>query len=133
MSLQQRDIYIAPSDLGGRGVFAAEDIAKGDFIEICPAIILTKKERKTINDTLLHDYYFQWGKRQKKAAIVLGYGSIYNHSYQPNAVYLRNQEAGTLDIICRKAIKAGDEITVNYNGDPKDKSKLWFKATQASK
>jgi len=76
MSLQQRDIYIAPSGLEGRGVFAAQDIDKGEIIEICPVIVLTKKERTTINGTLLHDYYFQWGKNQKKAAIVLGYGSI---------------------------------------------------------
>ncbi|MEL6924287.1 MAG: SET domain-containing protein [Bacteroidota bacterium] len=126
MSLQQREIYVAPSDIEGRGVFAAEDIAVGEIIEICPVVVLSKKDRKVVHETVLHDYYFRWGRKQKKAAIVLGYGSIYNHSFRPNAVYLRNQEAMTLDVICRKAIKAGDEITFNYNGDPKDESPLWF-------
>ena len=126
MSLQQQALFIAPSDIEGRGVFAMENINKGEIIEICPVIILSKKDKKIIHKTLLHDYYFLWGKKQKQAAIVLGYGSIYNHSYRPNAVYLRNHKAKTMDIICRKAIKAGDEITINYNGDPKDKTAVWF-------
>ncbi len=68
-------------------------------------------------------YVFEWTK--KTSAIALGYGSIYNHSFTPNARYYdgRNQ---TKIFMAIRDIKAGEEITVNYNGDPKKKDKVDF-------
>ena len=118
-------IYIAPSPLGGRGVFIGEDLPVGSMIEICPVIILSKKDRKIIHKTGLHDYYFLWGKKERKAAIALGYGSLYNHSYAPNAQLLPDIPAQQFIIESIKPIKAGEEITLNYNGGD-DQSPLWF-------
>ena len=119
-------LYMAPSGIHGRGVFAGEEIMEGALIEICPVIVLPEAETKIIHGTVLHDYYFLWGDAQKESAIVLGFGSIYNHSYQPNAKYLLDYEQHTVDFYAIKNIGPGEEITINYNGEPHLKTPLWF-------
>lgn len=123
-------IYIAPSPLGGRGVFTSEDIPAGSIIEISPVIVLPAKDVAHIHATKLHDYYFIWGKKDKKCAIVLGYGSIYNHSYHPNAQYRADYNGKTLDFFALTDIKAGEEITVNYSGDPEGERRVWFEVKE---
>ena len=119
-------LYIAESDLGGRGVFSGEVLEDGDLIEICPALVLPENDLPVIHGTRLHDYYFLWGDEQKQCAIALGYGSLYNHSYEPNARYLIDYEQDTIDFYCIRRIGPSDEITVNYNGEPSDDTPVWF-------
>ena len=128
LSLMQRipSLFISPSELGGRGVFTGAPVEEGALIEICPVIVLPEKDLPIIHKTALHDYYFLWGDDQKKCAIALGNGSIYNHSYQPNAKYLLDYEHGTIDFYAIKNIEAGDEILVNYNGEAHIQTKVWF-------
>ncbi|MEM8907165.1 MAG: SET domain-containing protein [Bacteroidota bacterium] len=126
MSMHIPSLYLAPSDLHHRGVFSAESLAADNVIEICPVIILSEKDRKLIHQTHLHDFYFTWGEEDRGAAIALGYGSLYNHSYTPNARFLVDLEMATISIHSIQAIAAGEEITINYNGDPTDQSPLWF-------
>jgi len=62
-------------------------------------------------------------------ALALGFGSIYNHSYKPNATYKINQREMIVDFIALDIIKKDSEITFNYSSgsDKKDKkSPLWF-------
>lgn len=81
---------------------------------------------KNLKKTSLYDYYFIWEEDEKSGAIALGYGSMYNHAYQPNSRYYVDYEGLTLEIHAIKDIKAGQEITFNYNGEPDDQSKVWF-------
>lgn len=120
-------IFIANSDLGGRGVFTADTIPEGALIEISPVIVLNGDDQSHIHQTKLHDYYFIWGKEENHCAIVLGYGSIYNHSYEPNAEYRPDFKNKTLDFFAFRPIEAGEEITVNYSGHPDGSKKFWFK------
>lgn len=119
-------IFFAPSALSGRGVFTSEPILEGTLIEICPVIIIPEAELPIIHQTTLHDYYFFWGEEEKECAIALGFGSLYNHSYDANAEYILDLEENTIDFYCVKDIEAGDEITVNYNGLPDDTMPVWF-------
>lgn len=119
-------LYISESLLGGRGVFTIEEIPVDSLLEICPAIVLSEWDMEQIHKTDLHDYYFLWGDEQNQCAIALGYGSLYNHSYHPNARYLLDFEQMTIDIYAIRDIEAGEEITVNYNGEPDDPSPVWF-------
>lgn len=119
-------LFIAESSLGGRGVFTGEHLEEGDLIEICPVIVLPEADLPIIHRTKLHDYYFLWGDDQQQCAIALGYGSLYNHAYEPNARYLLDYEHDTIDFYCIKKIEAGEEITVNYNGEPEVKTPVWF-------
>ena len=119
-------LFIAPSQRGGRGVFTSAPIHKGSIIEISPVIVMSKEDRVQIDDTKLHDYYFIWGEQDDQCAIVLGYGSLYNHAYKPNAEYTPDFGGKTLDFYALRDIKAGEEITVNYSGDPQGHIDLWF-------
>ena len=108
----------------GRGIFATENFKKGDLIESAPIIVISKNEWEEMRESILKNYVFRWGEDK---ALVLGYGALYNHSFSPNARYLSNKNNLTIDFSAYKDIKAGEEILINYNGDPKDQSSLWFK------
>lgn len=122
-------IYLAPSAIteAGRGVFAAQPIKKGEVIEECPVIVVQEKDAATLKETELRNYYFMWGEGLRLVAIALGFGSLYNHSYEPNATYMKKPEEKMINFVAIKDIITDEEITVNYNfGNPDDKSKLWI-------
>jgi len=121
-------IYLSKSKIpkAGKGVFAAKSIKKGEVIEECPVLVLPKKDYPTVKKTILRNYYFMWGKTT--SALCFGYGSFYNHSYQPNATYKKNTKERKIDFVAIKNIAKDKEITVNYNyGKPDEKSTLWIK------
>ncbi len=123
--MQQNGLYIVDDKLKGRGVFAGVSFEIGDLIEICPVISLSPSERAIIHQTHLHDYYFAWGKEEKQAAIALGYGSLYNHSSNPNASFTPSYDEGLIYFECIQKINIGDEILINYI-DVRSNEKLWF-------
>lgn len=120
-------LFVKEVDGKGRGVFTTEDIPKGTRIEESPVIILSKKDTESADKTLLHDYLFVWGEKQVKTCVALGYCSVYNHSYQPNCDHEMDLEKKSMSVRTTRAIKKGEELFINYNGELKDKSPLWFK------
>jgi SET domain-containing protein len=119
-------LTIESSPKRGRGVFATKNINKGTVIEISPVIVLSEKERKRIEKTLLFHYIFEWGSDKKKAAVALGYVSLYNHSYNANCEYEMEFGKRLMTIKTVKDIKKGEELFVNYNAKPDDNTKVWF-------
>lgn len=110
----------------GRGVFALKDFKKGEVVESCPVINITPKERKKCENTILAYYIYPW-RSTRSGSVVLGFGSIYNHSFTPNADWKQNFKSETMIYKALKPIKKGEEITVNYNGEPDDKTPIdWF-------
>lgn len=107
-----------------RGVFATEDITKGTCFHQAPVVAYPNEEHEHIEKTLLADYCFEFGVG--RSAILLGYGMLFNHAYQPNATYEINFDNETFDFFAHKDIKAGEEIFINYNGEPDDPELLWF-------
>jgi hypothetical protein len=129
MSLHSQQIYVAASPIGGRGVFASKKIYQGDIIEVCPVIVMKPGEMELLDQTTLYDYYFLWEDDDielKTCAIALGLGSMYNHAAPSNADYQMDMEHTTIDIFAVRDIEAGEEITINYHGDPNDTSPTWF-------
>lgn len=117
MPLQHSDLVEIRYAKGkGRGVFARVDIPRGAMIERVPVVLVTWDD---ISDSELANYAYVW--TEKKVAIALGYGSLYNHSFKPNARY---SDIGrhTKVFTALRNIRAGEEITVNYNGNPGDKT-----------
>ncbi|HMQ50365.1 MAG TPA: SET domain-containing protein [Saprospiraceae bacterium] len=119
-------LFIAYSSLGGRGVFTAAPIAEGTLIETCPVLVLPGAEKTFLDQSKLHDYYFIWGHDDEFCALILGFGSLYNHAFSPNAWYQADYENHILDIYALKPIAAGEEITINYSGEPDGRMELWF-------
>jgi len=110
----------------GKGVYTQERIPAGTVIELSPVIVMKKEDRKHLDKTLLHDYIFEWGKLKDKCCMALGFIPMYNHSYKSNCEYFMDFEDDTIMIETVRAIEKGEELTINYNGDPNDESKVWF-------
>ena len=119
-------LHILPSDLRGKGVFTSSTISKGTILEIAPVIIMGSADRILLDQTLLHDYIFEWGHEKSQCCVALGYVSIYNHSYTSNCEYEMDYENNMIRIIAVREISKGEEIFLNYNGDWNDESPVWF-------
>ncbi len=120
-------LTIASSTNKGRGVFTTEPITANTTIEIAPVIVVDANGREKLEQTLLYDYIFEWGPDSKKAAVALGYISIYNHSNEPNCAYDMDFEHQTISIITLKDIPVGTELLINYmcpEGPSEDP--VWF-------
>jgi len=121
-------LFISDSFNKGRGVFTSENIVEGTTIEVSPVIVMSKKERLLLDQTLLHDYIFEWGNNKNQCCLALGYVSVYNHSYQSNCEYEMDYAEEMISIKTMRFIKSGEELYINYNGNWDDKKTLWFEA-----
>jgi SET domain-containing protein len=119
-------ITIKRTSKKGWGVFALKDFKKGEIVESAPAMVFTPKERKILERTSLSHYIYPW-RSTRGAALIFGYGSIYNHSYSPNADWKQNFKTMSMVYRAVKNIKRGEEISVNYNGEPEEQTPIdWF-------
>jgi uncharacterized protein len=125
-------IFVAKTQAMGRGVFASADIAADTIIEIAPVIVLSEKDRKLIDQTLLHDYIFEWSDSRKQCCMALGYVPLYNHSYKSNCEYEMNFRKRIISVKTVRPVKKGEELYINYNGDWDNGRPLWFKAHSTS-
>lgn len=110
----------------GRGVITDTAIAKGDTIERVPVLFIPAEQWEYIEKTEFYHYCYSWGHESQHAAFAMGFGSLYNHSYDPAAVYKKHIDENEVEFIALRDIAAGDEVTINYNGDPTDQQPMWF-------
>ena len=97
-------LYIGKTEKMGKGVFTSINIEVNTVIEISPVIVMTKEERKLLDQTLLHDYIFEWGVEKDRCCMALGYVAVYNHSCRSNCEYEMNFEKSLSLSICRGAV-----------------------------
>ena len=83
-------IYVKKAADKGRGVFTKSNLKKNTVIEVAPVIVMSKKDRTFLDQTLLHDYIFEWGNQSEQCCMALGYVPLYNHSYESNCEYEMN-------------------------------------------
>jgi SET domain-containing protein len=121
-------LYIAETKLMGRGVFTSADIDEGTVVEESPVIVMSKGERKLLDQTLLHDYIFEWGEKKDECCVALGYIAVYNHSYRSNCEYEMDFNREMILIRTVHFIRAGEELFINYNGNWNDSKRVWFDA-----
>ena len=118
-------IYLSESKMpkSGRGVFAKEDILRGEIIEIAPILILEFSDFVDTKWNLLFEYYF-W--LDDFVVLALGYGSIYNHSENPNCEYKIDKANKIMTFTALRDISKDEEILFNYSGSASKKAPLWF-------
>lgn len=122
-------LYINETKRKGRGIFTKKSIKADTLIETAPVIIMSKEDRVHIDKTLLHDYIFEWQPDgADMCCMALGWIPLYNHSYQSNCEYFMDYDEKAMFIKSIRDIKAGEELTINYNGPWNDEKKLWFEA-----
>jgi hypothetical protein len=96
----------------GRAVFAGRRFRKGEIIEVCPVVPVGAKFAKKCLGEVLDHYLFYWPKGE--TAVVLGWGSIYNHSDEPNADFRPRKSRQELVFRAVRDIEPGEQILVNY-------------------
>jgi SET domain-containing protein len=121
-----RDVRMGTVERRGRAMFACRKFLKGELIERAPVIPINQRQWPFAEKTILSDYAFDWGENDEHAAIALGYVSIYNHSYEPNAQLEELLDELMMEVVAIRDIQPGEEITINYNGDPENQDDLWF-------
>lgn len=121
ISARADSLVVAASPGSGRGVFAHRSFARDELIEESPVVVVPAAELAHLDRTVLENYYFQWGR---DAALLLGTASLCNHAYAPNAVFHCQLPRRTIRFVALRDIEPGEEITINYNGDPDDHSPL---------
>lgn len=127
--ISNSSVYIKESKVAGagRGVFASRDIKRGETIETCPVIEIPPYDMANVNESILVTYFFFCGKKKERTFISLGFGSLYNHSYKPNAMYTIRYKEKTMRVVALAHIKKNTEITFNYkSGNSKNNNPLWF-------
>lgn len=96
----------------GRGVFAKRDLKEGELIEVCPVIVCPGSDWERLEKTALADYYLNFGD---DAAVVLGFGSLYNHSeLHPNARTVRKVQEKIVEFYATCDIRKDEEILFRY-------------------
>lgn len=112
----------------GNGVFTSEPIKANTIVEVSPVIVMKQAERKLLDQTLLHDYIFEWGTRKKQCCMAMGYVPLYNHSFNSNCEYEMEFDKEIISVRAVRNIEKGEELFINYNGTHNDKKRLWFAA-----
>lgn len=114
-----------PSPLHGTGVFTTVDRAEGEVVERAPVLVIPADEWDVLSETSLAGYVWGWGD-EGDTAIALGHANLVNHSYEPNCRYEHDLDDGVVELVTLRPVAAGEELTINYNGDPDDDGPLWF-------
>ncbi len=93
----------------GRGIFTNKDLKKNEIIEFAPYICDSKKG--------FEDYVFKSHNNKDKYLLVLGYGSLYNHSDNPNVKYIIHdidEENHYFVYYAATNIKKDEELYISY-------------------
>lgn len=117
-------LYVARSRIDGVGVFAARPCPAGELVECCPVIVCPAPEEALVEQTQLRGLYFTW--KDGAIGVALGYGSLYNHSWEPNAAYDLDHRRRVVRFVAVRDIATDDEVTINYTGHPEGRGELWF-------
>lgn len=109
----------------GRGVFAAAAFAPGDLVERAPLLVVERggRLRPPRVPPALDEFYFCWPGGY---AIALGYLSLYNHSYRPNAEVTMLHKEHVAEVRAVTRVRPGDELRINYGGEGGEE-KMWFR------
>lgn len=103
-------------------MFASAPIPAGTIIDISPVLILGIEENlKHIEHTSLYHYTYNWptispeGTAQKSQAVVLGLGSMFNHSTQKqNVGWKRDLDREVIVYRALNDIAEGEELCISY-------------------
>jgi len=104
----------------GNGVFTNKSIKNGQNIEICPIIKINNKFLFQ-QGNILNDYIFNDPLNDDNKILVFGYGSIYNHSNDPNVDYYYDNDNNKMIFKAIKDINKDSELFISYG-------KKWWKS-----
>jgi SET domain len=131
------DIYLAPSKLGGWGVYAARDFERGEVVEVAPRYVTLKTV--DLESNALYDFHYGFSYQRDLSddsfgATIFGMTMFYNHGpgAKHNVLYTffgtePDKDFPWASILvgftARRRIKRGEELLSSYG-----KTEQWFTA-----
>ena len=108
------DLWLAASELGGRGVFAGRSFREGERIAVSRELLV---EPDVVILSGLWYYAFQFEKHL--LALLLGVASMLNHGEKSmvNVRFLRDSEASLVDVVASRDIREGEEFLTSYGSE----------------
>ncbi|KAK5171325.1 uncharacterized protein LTR77_004469 [Saxophila tyrrhenica] len=118
-------LYIKLDTPKGRGVFSNTPVPPGTILDICPVLLLSPAETvHHIAHTTMNHYTYNWPLRTTKntpssnaktQAVVLGLGSMFNHSRShQNVVWERDLERQVIVYRTSRWVEEGEELCISY-------------------
>ena len=107
-------IYLKDSPLHNLGVFSSQKIEKGEVIDICPFISFPQSSKEKIPVFSNYAFCYPRSENWTTHALVLGYGSYYNHSETPSVDWNTNEDDRTFIFFALRDIDEGEELFINY-------------------
>lgn len=124
----KKQLFVKKIEGKGRAVFCKEFISKDEPFEVCPVLVIPAEDYETVKGSRLIDYFFSFNKEENTLALALGFGSLYNHAINSNAVYYLNRQQKVITYYALEDIPAGTEICINYAGEHGEEFKEWFES-----
>lgn len=112
-------ITIGESDIHGRGVFAESDIAQGGTFHTAHLMMFDREQSEAINATIIGHYVFYVqdcpdDSDVSLTGLAMSPISFVNHAQDANADFVVDAKARTITFRARRAIRAREEITIDY-------------------
>lgn len=114
-------VIYSTSNVHGLGIFAAQDIKKGELVERCPMIPLAFRARYHTDPQIYKYMYAQpmcdCSECKNHGFIfhmLLGYGMLYNHSDDPNSEWIFDWKQLFANLIATKDISQKEEVFIDY-------------------
>ena len=96
----------------GRCVFADKAYKKDEVIEVCEYITIPQNQIEVLKKTIINDYWFGKDGANGDALLLLGNGSLYNHSKEPSIITVMQDKL--IGFIAARDIVAGEELCHDY-------------------
>ena len=105
------------SDRHGRGVFATAHGSAGQVLEVCPALVMSRRDTAMMDATAVRDYVVAWD--EARTAVAFGLLAMCNHDCSANAALeVHESPAGhAVSLVATGPIVPGQEVTIDYGRD----------------
>ncbi len=109
-------LYVGPSRLGGRGLFAGAPIAAGDLVTSASVLVLPPEETAHTDQGLMRHYVFDWTPDAPTTQYAVAFGEISfcNHSATPNCRFELDRASLCVRLYAARDLKQGEELTIDY-------------------
>ena len=107
-------IYINDSPIHNLGVFSSQEIKKGEVIDVCPFLSFPQTSEEKIPVFSNYTFCFPRSEVWTTHALVMGYGSYYNHSENPNVDWYTDEDNKTFVFFALQDVDKDKELFINY-------------------
>lgn len=119
-------LEVVPVPGKGRGLVAGRRFGCGEVVETAPVLVVPAREWELVRSTVVGRFCFGWNDDTGSVALALGRVSLLNHSYTPNVVSEKHLRRRLIVFVALRDIEPGEELTLNYNGDPGSRASVGF-------